>query len=335
MGFSDVSESPQTWTPPFVSVIVPTHARVDLLEKCLRTLLAQDYPPDRYEVVVVQDRPANERVNRLLTELSTMTPVRLRLEVSPGTGPSAARNLGWRTAQGSIIAFTDDDVLVSPGWLREGAKLFQDGISGVAGRTVVPLPLSPTDYQRNVGRLGYCRFITCNVFYRRESLESVGGFDERFQRAYREDTDLVFSLREKGFKLTESDSAVVHHPPRTARWMSSVFEQSKQMYDALLFKKHPRLFREFIKKRPPFQYYAITLGYLGLPVAALVGNWLVVALLATVVLGLEAEFLARRLRGTSKAFGHVLEMVISSLLIPPVAVYWRLRGAWRFKVPFL
>lgn len=320
---------------PFISVVIPTQARLDLLRNCLCSLLAQTYPADRYEVIVVEDGTGDGRLTGLLADLSATTGVSLRHVVNPGEGPAAARNSGWRVAQGSIIAFTDDDVLIDRDWLAEGARVFQDGVAGVAGRTEVPLPPRPTDYQRNVGGLATSRFITCNVFYRKDSIGEIGGFDERFRRAYREDTDLVFSLREKGLRLAECDTALVSHPPRQARWLSSVHEQSRQMYDALLYKKHPVLFRQSIRRRAPYHYYAVTLGYLGLPLAILTQNWLMVTLLAALILGVLAPFLARRLRGTSHAPAHLLEMIVSTILIPPVAVYWRLRGAWHFRVWFM
>lgn len=319
---------------PFVSVVIPTHGRFALLERCLRSLLAQSYPAERYEIIVIEDGDRDQRLTELVTRLTESTGVKITHQISSGSGPAAARNRGWRLAEGSIIAFTDDDVFASPNWLAEGVKMFRDGVAGVAGKTEVPLPAHPTDHQRNVGRLAFSRFVTCNVFYRKDCLERVGGFDEQFRRAYREDTDLAFSLRKQGCRLVECDTAIVYHPPRRARWLSSVSEQSRQMYDALLYKKHPELFRQVVKRRPPLQYYAITLGYLGLPLALLANNWLLASLLAGAVLALEAEFITRRLRGTSKRADHVLEMIISSLVIPPIAIYWRLRGAWLFRVPF-
>jgi len=49
---------------------------------------------------------------------------------------------------------------------------------------------------------------------------------------------------------------------------------------------------------------------------------------------LTARFCARRLRRTSRAPRHVAEMVATSVLIPPLSVFWRLYGAWKFRVPF-
>jgi hypothetical protein len=47
-----------------------------------------------------------------------------------------------------------------------------------------------------------------------------------------------------------------------------------------------------------------------------------------------AQFCARRLRGTSHCPAHLAEMVLTSIAIPPLAVYWRLRGAVKFRVVF-
>ena len=56
---------------------------------------------------------------------------------------------------------------------------------------------------------------------------------------------------------------------------------------------------------------------------------------AAVWLLLTQRFCARRLQGTSHAPGHVAEMIVTSALIPPLSVFWRLRGALKFRVVFL
>ena len=101
------------------------------------------------------------------------------------------------------------------------------------------------------------RFVTANCFYRRTALVAAGGFDERFRLPWREDSDLYFTLLEAGHRLTRATGAVVVHPVRPPSWAVSLGEQRKSMYNALLYKKHPRLYRERVQSRPPLRYYAI------------------------------------------------------------------------------
>jgi GT2 family glycosyltransferase len=111
------------------------------------------------------------------------------------------RRAQHRLARGAIIAFTDDDCIPDPGWLSAGASAFAPGVAGVDGTIVVPLPDRPTDYERDAAGLTGAEFATANCFYRREVLAAVGGFDERFTAAWREDSDLFFTLRERGYQL--------------------------------------------------------------------------------------------------------------------------------------
>ena len=76
-------------------------------------------------------------------------------------------------------------------------------------------------------------------------------------------SDLYFTLLECGHSLSRATGAVVVHPVREPSWGVSVREQRKSMYNALLYKKHPRLYRQRVQARPPLRYYAI-LGVLAI-----------------------------------------------------------------------
>ncbi|HHX4174322.1 TPA: glycosyltransferase family 2 protein, partial [Burkholderia contaminans] len=111
-----------TQRPPVVSVVVPTYRRPDLLERCLDALCAQVFDPTAYEIVVVDDdsdgsaRPVVERCRARVTDVPA-----IRYMTAPATqGPAGARNVGWRSACGALIAFTDDDTIPDPAWLRHG-----------------------------------------------------------------------------------------------------------------------------------------------------------------------------------------------------------------------
>lgn len=320
---------------PRVSVVVPTRRRPELLRRCLEALLRQAYPADRLEIVVVEDGGPGE-AGPVVAELRAHHRIgHLHYRAVPPGGPAAARNAGWRAARGDVIAFTDDDTLPDPGWLRAGVQAILDGADAVSGRNVVPLPPRPTDAERNVQGLERATFATCNVLVRRSWLERVGGFDPRFRRAYREDSDLEFRLLDAGARIARAEGAVVVHPPRPERPFASLRQQQGQLYDALLYREHPERFRATIRKHPPFGYYAIALGQAGSLLALLLGRPRLAGLLALAWLTLVARFYRRRARGTSSDPGHRAELAVTSALIPPVAVYWRLRGAWAFRVPFL
>lgn len=247
----------------------------------------------------------------------------------PG-GPAVARNVGWRQARGDIVAFTDDDCLPAPSWLRAGVAAFVDGVAGVSGRVVMPLPMPPTDYQLNAANLAHADFATANCFYRRSALEEAGGFDERFRVAWREDSDLEFTLLEKGRLLVKEPAAIVVHPLRSAHWGVSLRQQKKTQFNALLRRKHPELYRELIEPSP-WTYYPLAgmlLGFLGLIV---LGRRRAVSLVGA-AWGCGTGLLAwKRLRGTRHSISHILEMLVTSALIPPLSLFWRLRGLIAFR----
>ena len=284
-----------------VSVVVPTCGRPELLARCLAALDKQTLPREAFEVIVVDDR---ER-----------------------SGPAAARNRGWREARAGIVAFTDDDTEPTPGWLECGLRAFEAGADAVAGRIVMPIPAEPTDYERDAQGLERSEFVTANCFVRKPVLEKIGGFDESFRMAWREDSDLHFRLLQCGARLVRSREAVVVHPVRPAPWGVSVRQQRKVMFDALLFKKHRRMYRERIRAGARWDYYIITAAL----AFTLGGAWQA----AIVWLFFTGRFCAQRLRGASRRPAHVLEMVVTSIAIPPLAVFWRLAGMLRYRVAFL
>ena len=286
---------------PAVTVVVPTCGRPELLARCLAALEKQSLPREDYDIIVVDDS-------------------RLR------SGPAAARNRGWRQARAAIVAFTDDDTEPQAQWLENGLRAMQ-GADAASGRIVMPIPDKPSDYERDAQGLERSEFVTANCFVRRELLERLGGFDEGFRMAWREDSDLHFRLLRCGARIVRAPDAVVVHPVRPAPWGVSLKQQRKVMFDALLFKKHRALYRSRIRAGARWDYYAIVAA-LALAAAGLAPGIVVWALLT-------ARFFLQRMRGASRRPGHVLEMLVTSILIPPLAVFWRFAGALRYRVAFL
>jgi GT2 family glycosyltransferase len=317
-----------------VSVVVPTYRRQDMLRRCLTALLQQDLDRSRYEVIVADD--AAEPATRALVEQfqhEAGPPVRY-LAVTGNHGPAAARNAGWRSSGAEVVAFTDDDCVPDSSWLQAGlGALERAGAAAAAGRVTVPLPEMPTDYERDAAGLAHGEFVTANCFCRRDVLLAIGGFDERFTTAWREDSDLQFTLLEQGYAIVPARDAVVVHPVRPARWGVSLRQQRKTALNALLYKKHPVLFRERIPG-VPWDYYA-SCGSLVAASVGLASGWLSFALAGALLWGLlTGRFCAVRLRGASRAPAHVAEMVVTSALIPPLSLYWHACGLYRQRVLF-
>jgi GT2 family glycosyltransferase len=319
---------------PSVSVVIPTHGRPELLHRCLSALMQQAYPADRIEIIVVEDGGPGP-AERVVRDLQVLHPSRrlTYLAVKQG-GPGAARNAGLRHTSNDVIAFTDDDTIPHRQWLTESVRALTSGGDAVSGHTVVPLVDRPTDAEANVQGLERATFATCNVLVKRAWLDRVGGFDPQFRRAYREDSDLDFRLLEAGARIVRANDAIVVHPPRPEPPFASLRQQRNQLYDALLFRKHPEQFRATIRKHPPFDYYAILVGQVVGLLALLVGRPRLAGLATAVWLPFVGRFFARRLRGRSRRAGHVADLALTSALIPPLAIFWRLRGAWAFRVPF-
>ena len=322
--------------PLDVSVVMPTHRRDDTLLRCLEALAGQDYPRDRFEIVVVDDA-RSESVPRLVAAFAARNPsLSMRVLPGRGQGPATARNIGWRAARGRVIAFIDDDAYPADAhWLARGLAPFADDrVMGVSGSVHVPVDHPPTDFQRNVQGLERGEFVTCNAFYRRAALERVGGFDEAFTMPFREDSDLQYRVEDAGGVMVHAPDARVIHPAAPGRFAISLRLQRYSQFNALLYKKHPERFRRLLEPRPPLHYYGIIAAACTGMLAAITGRRTLAIASLTAWGVLEARFFGRRVRGTSRRPRHLLDLALTSLLIPWLSIYWRLRGALRYRVPF-
>lgn len=309
------------------SIIIPTYRRHDLLLRALTAACLQEFPSDEYEIVVADDA-ACDQTRKLVESLAASSRCALRyVPVVAKHGPAAARNCGWREARGEILAFTDDDCIPDPLWLANGVRALRksDALDAVWGKLVMPLPSKPTDYELDSSGLAQAVFVTANCFVKRQAMAIVGGFDEQFRLAWREDTDLYFRLLKQGMQIEQVPAAIVVQPIRPAHWGVSLAQQAKSQFDVLLYRKHPQLYRQHIPPFP-FLYVAIVACGLGAVAASLLGAADVSLLLGVLWVALTVRFACKRLVGTSHQPGHLLEMLLTSIAIPWLAIYYRAVG---------
>lgn len=317
------------------SVIVPTFRRPDLLARCVEALGRQTVGRDEYEIVVADDAGDAATSAQVRTWRDGGLPVRYVARTG-ARGPAAARNAGARVAAAELLAFTDDDTIPDARWLEHARACFDRApeLDAGYGRVVVPLPPRPTDYERDAAGLEGAGFVTANCFVRRRVFRELGGFDGTFTAAWREDSDLFFRLLDAGHRVERIPEAVVVHPVRAEAWGVSVRQQRKSTFDALLFKKHPARFALHVRPARPTLYYP-AVGALAACCTALAAGETGAALAAGAAwAALTGAFAARRLRHTSRAPAHLAEMLVTSALIPPLSLFWRMHGAVRHRVLF-
>ncbi|HEY0900452.1 MAG TPA: glycosyltransferase [Sphingobacteriaceae bacterium] len=318
-----------------ISVVIPTYGRPDLLQKCLNALLAQTFDQDQYEILVVSDGP-DKATQNMVNKLQKDTSCSLRfLSTDKRRGPAAARNKGWINSMSELIAFTDDDTIPDKNWLTNIWNNYShEELLAFTGRVIVPVSSPPTDYEKNVYNLETAEFVTANCVCTKMALIRVCGFDERFRIAWREDSDLHFKLLEHNIPIKKIN-AVVIHPVRQAPWGISIKEQKKGVFNALLYKKYPILYRQRIQPQPAWNYYLMVVAFLTIPVALVIGNFSLAIGALLLWLLLQSAFIRKRLQQTSRSTDHVLEMILTSMVIPFASVYWQFYGAWKYRVLYL
>ena len=297
-------------SPSSVEVVVPTVGRPSLHE-ALAPLLG------RVKVTVVDDRPSGSELD---------LPDGVRLLRSWGAGPAAARNTGWRATDATWVAFLDDDVRPPADWVE---RLHRDlaacgpEVGASQGRIRVPLPSHrrPTDWERSTAGLEAAVWATADMAYRRSALEDVGGFDERFPRAYREDADLGLRVVEAGWRI-ERGARVVEHPVRPASWRQSIRSQRGNADDVLMRAVHGPGWRA--RAHVPAGRRRWHLATTAALLAAAVPRTRPAGLAAWALL--TADFARRRIAPGPRTARELATLTVTSAVIPVAATAWWLVG---------
>jgi len=272
-------------TVPLVTVIVPTHNRPDMLSRLLQSLCHLRFPNDKLQLCVVggDSDPGRDVVCEFVGSAGFL----VSYHVVPNTALRSAsfkRNSGAFAALGSILAFTDDDCVVHPDWIAEALPLFDvSTVGGVEGRVEIERPDKPTLTYRSSQRLSLPGgYQTCNMLYRKSVFEECGGFDLSFPY-YLEDTDLAYTVMERGYSISFAATAVVRHPVQPGRPLKSLTIARTVELMPYLFIKHARskeILRTSIRPLNRSHYFYLALYAVGLLLA------LVAPVAGAIVIGL-------------------------------------------------
>lgn len=227
-------------TDLYFSIVIPTYNRCGSLRVTLDGLARQDFPTERFEVVVVSDGSTDGTDDLLASLVNGRTySFTLRPFRQENAGPARARNRGVDEARGDIVVFLDDDVEPGPAFLSShAAHHVRNPQIAVIG------PMSPdparqwsepcwiawehamlekqyTNWRTGVWPgVGPNHFYTGNASVARRHVQAVGGFDETFKR--QEDVEMADRMRRNDPPVEfafDSDAIGTHRPHRTfASW---------------------------------------------------------------------------------------------------------------------
>ena len=224
---------------PRISVVVCTHNGAATIAECLEGCTALDYP--NFEVLVINDG-STDRTAEIAADFD------VRVISTQNSGLAAARNVGLRHASGEIVAYLDDDASPDPDWLRYLAAGFMTTPHAAIGGPNVP----PDD-----GFLADCiakapggpihvlvsdreaeHIPGCNMAFRREALDELGGFDARFRIAG-DDVDICWQLQNAGWTIGFAPAAMVWHRRRGSIRAYARQQREYGKAEALLERKWP------------------------------------------------------------------------------------------------
>jgi cellulose synthase/poly-beta-1,6-N-acetylglucosamine synthase-like glycosyltransferase len=195
---------------PKVSIIVASYNNQDTIGECLQALLAQDYPKDSFEIIVMDGVSKDNTV-----KIAEQYPVKV---ISIRLNCPAAYNYAFNIAAYPVLGFVDSDAKIEADWLKKLVPhLAEPNVSGVSGSIDTWNKGNPwarsigyelkTRYQRIGKYTG--RIATMNLLLKKEVIAEVGGWDEKLPSQY--DTDFGFRMASKGYKIAYEPSAVCYH----------------------------------------------------------------------------------------------------------------------------
>ncbi len=221
---------------PFVSIMVPAHNEGKVIVRTVESLLALDYPRDRYEIIVINDN-SSDNSSELLGALAGKHPGRNLIiintdSITGGKGKSNALNIGFAQSKGELIAIYDADNTPEKTALRYlvGELMNDAKLGAVIGKfrtrnrdtnlltRFINVETLSFQWMAQAGRwklFKLCTIPGTNFIMRRHIVEDIGGWDTK---AIAEDTEISFRIYQMGYRIKFQPKAVTwEQEPQTIK----------------------------------------------------------------------------------------------------------------------
>lgn len=205
---------------PYVTFVIPARNEESNMENCLRGILDQDYPKDRYEIMVA-DGHSVDRTGQIAQSLGA------RVVNNDKIIQSAGRNLGAKTVKGELVAFIDADIVLDPEWLKKAIIHFRDPRVAAVGN--FPEIVGGSNWIERTwffhvknkyeakDAISVDWLASASVIFDKAAFNKIGGFDESLR--YAEDVDISFRALRYGYKMMLApDLKSTHLQYETSLW---------------------------------------------------------------------------------------------------------------------
>src|SRR3990167_239437 len=189
-----------------VSIIVPVIYRADLARVCIDSIYKYTTYP--FELILVWEGE-DEKVGEVLKSY----PQAKLVHNSPRKGFAGAMNSGLAVATGDYYCFLNSDTVVTPNWLEEAVKAFDNKEVGLVTRTFTEMPARQVsgqddnfEYVSDPLSLKGVAFIIS-----KKAIDKIGNWDESFGLGGGDDNDICHRLAEAGYKLVIAKKSYIYH----------------------------------------------------------------------------------------------------------------------------
>lgn len=234
----------------FVTIIIPTYRDWDRLKICISAILAQTYPKEFFEVIIVN----NENSGTIPEDLYNSLPENFRIISELKSGSYSARNAALKICNGNILGFTDSDCIPHPNWIQQAVNTLNNKkVHRIAGKIELfyhnPSELTDAELYESVFSFKQEEVakklnsaVTGNMFAFKYVFDNVGDFNDSLYSGG--DHEWANRAQLAGFAIAYDQNSIILHPAR--RNMSEIIKKAKRIGGGAAYLKRHNMIKTIL-----------------------------------------------------------------------------------------
>jgi len=229
-----------------ISVVIAAYNAANTIEKCINSVLMQEYPQELVEIIVINDG-SKDNTAEIVSKMAYQHKS-IKLINQKNMGPGGSRNTGIKAATGDIICILSSDTYADKNWMKNIATIFsEDPKIGVIQGPILPYKeITIPFYHIFSIKAPNWNFPTAAIAYRASAVEEAGKYFDAELSHYGDDTDIAWRILNKGYTSKWLPETTAYHDIIPKRFWSEIKASKDGHRLVLLFKKRPEL-RKYLR----------------------------------------------------------------------------------------